>query len=90
MKKIFILIVSVAFVFCFVGPCFAGDEAYTGTVTTISGQHYTIRDDNGRVTTVKGNGTIKPKVGDKVNVKNGVIIEDAGTAEDGPQPGPPL
>ena len=94
MKKIFILIVSVAFVFCIAGLCFAAYDMFSGTITNISGQYYTIRADNGNVTTVKGNGTTNLKIGDRVNVNNGMIIGDSGRTSHSPhlnpQPEPPL
>jgi hypothetical protein len=94
MKKICILIVAVAFVFCIAGFCFAAYEFYSGTITNISGEYYTIRADNGNVTTVKGNGTTNLKIGDRVNVNNGMIIGDSGRTVHSPhlnpQPEPPL
>jgi hypothetical protein len=94
MKKIFTLIVFIGFVFCIAGLCFAAYEFYSGTITKISGQYYTIRDDNGNVTTVKGSGTPNLKIGDRVNVQNGMIIGDSGRTNVSPhlnpQPEPPL
>ena len=94
MKRICILIVSVAFVFCIAGLCFAIYDMFSGTITNISGEYYTIRDDNGNVTTVKGNNTTNLKIGDRVSVNNGMIIGDSGRTVHSPhlnpQPEPPL
>jgi hypothetical protein len=90
MKKVAMLII---FVFCITCLCFAGQE-YTGTITKISGQYCTIRDDNGNVTTVKRPDRIILQIGDRVNVSNGMIIGDSGKPSHSPrlnpQPEPPL
>jgi hypothetical protein len=67
------LIISVVFIFCVAGIGFAAYEFY-GIITNITGQEYTIRADNGETKTFKGTGTKKLKIGDRVNVNNGMII----------------
>lgn len=77
MKKIFIMIIAVAFVFGL------SSMAFADTITKIAGNKITVKDDTGKVRTIesKEKGL---KVGDKVKVttKNGVTWLN-------PQPDPP-
>lgn len=77
MKKILVLIVAVAFIFSVTSFCLA--ESWTGNITDIRGDKITIKDDKGKLRTVKkgacsGCAGMDLKVGNKVSVENGKII----------------
>ena len=78
MKKIFIMIIAVAFVFGL------SSLAFADTITKIAGNKITVMDDTGKVRTIESN--VKGlKVGDKVKVtmRNGLTWLN-------PQPEPPI
>jgi hypothetical protein len=74
MKKIFVLIVAVAFVLSTAGFCFAAYEFYHGTITKISGNKITVQDEKGKLQTLTTSGKIGWKVGDKVVVEKGKLF----------------
>jgi hypothetical protein len=100
MKKIFVLIVAVAFIFSVTGLCLAAYEFYRGTITKISGDKVTIQDDKGKLRTINKSSScgncdgMDLKAGDKVSVENGKIIKGSGATlpspKLNPQPEPPL
>ena len=76
MKKILVLIVATAFILSVTSFCLAAYEFYRGTITKISGNKATVKDDMGKLRTISINdgGITKINVGDKVSVENGKII----------------
>ncbi|GEM_PF-368338 len=77
MRKAIALLVVVTFVFGFALSSFATGhmkaEEVKGTVTKIEGNKLTIKQADGKETTVEVKSTKGIKVGDNVTVKNGVV-----------------
>ena len=68
MKKIAVTIIAITFIFALASLSFAANEFQTkGVVTRINGNQITIKDDQGKETTVAGNAN-GIKAGDKINV----------------------
>jgi len=90
MKKIFALVVVVAFLLSAAGFCLAASDDWKGTITKISGDKVTVKDDMGKMRTINmtDGGITKLKVGDTVVVNNGKIISEntggGGTTTHGP------
>jgi ABC-type uncharacterized transport system YnjBCD substrate-binding protein len=90
MKKFLVLIVAVAFVLSAAGFSLAASDDWKGTITKISGDKVTIKDDIGKMRTINmtDGGITKLKVGDTVVVNNGKIISEntggGGTTTHGP------
>ena len=78
MKKFFVMIIAVTFVFC------VSSLAFAETITKIEGKKITVMDDMGKTKTIVSDAK-GLKVGDKVRVKtkNGINWLD-------PQPEPPM
>lgn len=100
MKKVLVLIVAAAFIFSVTGFCLGAYEFYRGTITKISGDNITVKDDKGKLRIINKSGAcggcrdIDLKVGDKVSVENGKIIKGGANTDVSPklnpQPDPPM
>jgi hypothetical protein len=88
MKKILALIVAAAFIFSVTSFSLAAYEFYRGTITKISGDKVTVKDDKGKFRTIIIGGATDLKVGDKVSVENGKIIKGSGGTSLSPNPNP--
>lgn len=72
-KRILVLLIAVMFTLGVVSLGFAADVDVKGTVTKIDGKKITVKDDKGKGTTVEVKNTTGVKVGDKVEIKGGVV-----------------
>ncbi|MBT9171243.1 MAG: hypothetical protein DDT18_01615 [Actinobacteria bacterium] len=70
-KKILVLLIAVMFTLGVVSLGFAADVK--GTLTKIDGKKVTVKDDKGKETTVEVKDAAGAKVGDKVEIKGGVV-----------------
>ncbi len=70
MKKILVLLVALVFTLGVVGLAFAADAK--GTVTKVEGKKVTVKDAAGKETTVEVKDAGMVKVGERVNIKDGV------------------
>ena len=70
MKKILFLIVAAAFIFSMTSFCLADNLSWKGTITNISGDKITVKDDTGKLKTFnkssQASGGRNFKLGDKV------------------------
>ena len=87
MKNILVLIVAATFIFSMSSFCLADNSSWKGTITKISGDKVTVKDQEGKLRIVDkssacgGCGGMDLKVGDKISVENGKIIKGLGKTE---------
>jgi hypothetical protein len=77
MRKILLLLAVLAFAFMYAGSLFAaGDSGSTATVIKIEGNRITLKDDQGRISTVM-NDPAGIRIGETVRLQNGRIVRGA-------------
>lgn len=88
MKRIFIMLFALLFVFSVVSMAFADSAKIEGTVTKIEGKKVTVKDEKGKETTVTVKDLGGAKVGDKVEIKDGkVTVKKEPVKKPSPAPG---
>ncbi len=76
-KSIIALAIAIIFTFGVATMGLAAAAEVKGAITKIYGKKVTVKDDKGKETTVEVKEVKDIKVGDKVTIKDGVVVKDA-------------